>query len=497
MKINNEYHCTEGDAQMVSVRNKSLFIFTIFMLATMFFLQGCVKPEVYRSFSPQEADKIVVQLAGTYKPPAISLGGFYEAVNKYILLDGRNYICNQQPSFITVHNYVFDSGPGNYIHGTESALSNCKSSIFGDRPIAGRYNYEYLYIYNTDLKSTRIWKYAIDSKAEYPALNPAGSLLYRNDKLYLDEASKNTYTGSEQRSYGKYVRMFIDPHLTAADRLKDESDQAARQASEAAGYAATAAYESAKASREANAYFNQQMNQTIANIGAESSRINSALADSNRVFAEQAAARDQARAEKEKLANEREADRRREAARDRDAQRIAENRRTQESTSLRQQEQERLQKKAQLEDQNQRKLEQHRADTERRNQELRDIAERKRVAAAEEAQRKADKEREAQAEKQVKANYLARMRSDIRLAARNCYGETHVGGSRPSGKEAVSCIDVSFTAYCPGSNIGISAVAKNFTGFDAGCFGDTTKISKPSCSPSNLKVVVDDVRVCN
>jgi len=130
MKINNEYHCTEGSAQMERVRSKPLFIWAILMQATMLFLQGCVKPEVYRSFSPQEADKIIVRLAGTDKPSAISLGRFYEAVNKYILLDGRSYNCNHQSSIITVHNYVFKSGPGNYIQGTESALSNCNSNIF-------------------------------------------------------------------------------------------------------------------------------------------------------------------------------------------------------------------------------------------------------------------------------------------------------------------------------------------------------------------------------
>jgi len=137
----------------------------------------------------------------------------------------------------------------------------------------------------------------------------------------------------------------------------------------------------------------------------------------------------------------------------------------------------------------------------RQREEARQYQEKKRK---EEEQRKEEaarreEERLAQqrAEEQAKTNYLARMRSGIRLAARNCYGETHVGGSRPSGKEAVSCIDVSFTAYCPGSNVGISAVAKNFTGFDVGCFGDTTKIAKPSCAPNNLKVVVDDVRACN
>jgi hypothetical protein len=88
------------------------------------------------------------------------------------------------------------------------------------------------------------------------------------------------------------------------------------------------------------------------------------------------------------------------------------------------------------------------------------------------------------------------MRNGIRLGARNCYGETHVGGRRPGGKEVVSCISVAFTAYCPGSSAGISGVANNFVGFDMGCFGDTTRIATPPCKPSELRVIVDEVRPC-
>jgi hypothetical protein len=115
----------------------------------------------------------------------------------------------------------------------------------------------------------------------------------------------------------------------------------------------------------------------------------------------------------------------------------------------------------------------------------------------EEAQRlEQERLRKQQEETLAQDQYLERMRREIRLGARNCYGETTVGGKRPGGKAAVSCIDVSFTAYCPGSAVGIKGTLKNFIDFDMGCFGDTTKIDKPTCKANELKIVVDDVRRC-
>jgi len=235
------------------------------------------------------------------------------------------------------------------------------------------------------------------------------------------------------------------------------------------------------------AYIQQQgadISSTMANIDRQT---NAAVRESNRVRAEQAAERERARAEKE----EREAERRREAERDRaaraDAQRTADAKRAQEEARIRQQEQERQQEQA-------RKKEQERRKEQARQEEL--------ARKQEQARKKAEEEKaklaEQQAEEQAMADYLEKMRTGIRLGARNCYGEIHVGGSRPSGKAVVDCIDVAFTAYCPGSASGISGVAKNFIGFDMGCFGDTTQIAKPDCKPGELRIVVDSVKPgCN
>jgi hypothetical protein len=70
-----------------------------------------------------------------------------------------------------------------------------------------------------------------------------------------------------------------------------------------------------------------------------------------------------------------------------------------------------------------------------------------------------------------------------------------VGGKRPSGTESASCVDVAFTAYCPGSLVGTKGVLRNFTGSDASTLGDAA-LDKPACKVEELRVVVDAVRPC-
>jgi len=145
--------------------------------------------------------------------------------------------------------------------------------------------------------------------------------------------------------------------------------------------------------------------------------------------------------------------------------------------------------------------EKQRADTERRNQELRDTAERKRVAASEEAKRKAEKEREAQAEQQARAQYLQSVTAGTRLVATKCpdgEGKYYATGTRPNIKpEVVSCVDVRFRAYCPGSRQYSEGLAHNFIGMN-GCFGDTYEINpKPGCKVDQVRIEVVEARECD
>ena len=149
----------------------------------------------------------------------------------------------------------------------------------------------------------------------------------------------------------------------------------------------------------------------------------------------------------------------------------------------------------------QQEREKKRLDAERRSQELRDIAERKRVAAAEEAKQKAEKERQAQAEKQARAQYLQSIKTGSRLVATMCpggEGKYFATGSRPRIKpEVVSCVDVRFRAYCPGSRQYSEGVAPIFVGL-SGCFGDTYEINPtPGCKVDQVRIEVIEARECS
>lgn len=93
--------------------------------------------------------------------------------------------------------------------------------------------------------------------------------------------------------------------------------------------------------------------------------------------------------------------------------------------------------------------------------------------------------------------HLAQLRAGIRLGAKNCFGQIEVGGSRPviSGANNL-CVDVAFTAYCPGASTGQAGVLRNFVGMDNGCYGDTVTIQRQACDASLLRLEVDAVRPC-
>lgn len=234
-----------------------------------------------------------------------------------------------------------------------------------------------------------------------------------------------------------------------------------------------------------------QMGQENAAILADLNRqTTAAYAETNRRLAEQAAERKRAREKRE----EREAERRRDAARERDrARRVADARERDEADAR--------ERRAAEESRAQQEREQRRRDEERRNQEIRDSNERKRIAAAEEAKRKADAAAAKASEERAKSDYLNAMRGGIRLSAVKCLdGEGHyyATGSMPKMKRVLSCIDVSYKAYCPGSAAYSSGVARNFIGM-GGCAGETYQISpKPGCPVEQVRIEVTDVRPgCN
>lgn len=131
-----------------------------------------------------------------------------------------------------------------------------------------------------------------------------------------------------------------------------------------------------------------------------------------------------------------------------------------------------------------------------------DEIERKRAATAEAAKHKAEKDNEERQLAQRKTQYLAQIRDKTQLAARTCpggEGKYYVVGLKPAIKpEVVECLDVSYTASCPGSRQTSSGVIKTFLGASTDCYlGDTAEIAPQlDCKASEVKVTVRQVTEC-
>ena len=218
------------------------------------------------------------------------------------------------------------------------------------------------------------------------------------------------------------------------------------------------------------------------------------IADARREQANEAAAR---QAEANRINAER-AEARREAneAAERRARMSAD-----QAASQRQAEQTRLAEQARRDEQARREREAR--DEQRRLSEQRIAdAEAQRAARAKEAaEREAAKRAEAETELRAKRDYLGKLITGTRLAARKCpggEGKYYVVGLFPKvSPQPVSCKDVYFKATCPGDVVGVDGVGKNFLGAATDCYmGDTVKIEPLACTVEQVSVRVTDVRAC-
>lgn len=131
-----------------------------------------------------------------------------------------------------------------------------------------------------------------------------------------------------------------------------------------------------------------------------------------------------------------------------------------------------------------------------------DDIQRKRDAEAAAAKKKAERENQARQLAQRKTQYLAQLRDQTKLAARTCpggEGKFYLVGMRPAIKPAVvECLDVAYTASCPGNSQRASGVIKNFLGASTDCFlGDAAEIpSQLACKASEVVVKVREVTEC-
>lgn len=269
-----------------------------------------------------------------------------------------------------------------------------------------------------------------------------------------------------------------------AEREREERRRRAEQAEEDSSYSA---------SNDIGMHIlqtGQEMSAMMANLDRQTA---AAYAETNRRLAEQAAERKRAKEEQE----EREADRRREARRSEEARQSRE--RVAQADAHEREEQSRREAERAAEKQRQEREAQQREEQRRKEEQAqRELARQQQLQRQrEEAERLAKKQAEKAAEQQAKNDYLNAMRSGIRLSAIKCLdGEGHyyAVGTMPKIKRALSCIDVHYKAYCPGSAAYSSGVADNFQGVP-GCFGDPYKIApKPACPVEQVRIEVTDVR---
>ena len=131
-----------------------------------------------------------------------------------------------------------------------------------------------------------------------------------------------------------------------------------------------------------------------------------------------------------------------------------------------------------------------------------DEIERKRAATAEAAKQKAEKETQARQLEQTKKQYLAQLRDQTKLAARTCpggEGKHYLVGLRPKIKPAVvECIDVHYSAACPGTRQNTQGVINSFLGASTDCYlGDAAEIAPQlECKASEVVVKVREVTEC-
>ena len=159
-------------------------------------------------------------------------------------------------------------------------------------------------------------------------------------------------------------------------------------------------------------------------------------------------------------------------------------------------EQQAEQRRLQQQQQNALAIQQQRQEEARRQAEQRRKAEEDRRLAREAREREQEarrlaRQREKEQEEANRLAFLGQLKSGVRLAARNCFGENHVFGVLPSIQpKLVSCVNVHFTVQCPSSNvIQQRGVLNNMVSNTGGCYRDTVQVPKNISCPVEQFVV--------
>lgn len=174
---------------------------------------------------------------------------------------------------------------------------------------------------------------------------------------------------------------------------------------------------------------------------------------------------------------------------------VRDNQRQQEQQQAEQQRQEQQRQREAEQREREAKAQQEAQERERQRAEA--VAQREREKQEREAKERAEKLAAERAER----DYLQALLAGSKLAARKCpdgKGLYYMVGLLPKLKpRPVSCVDVHYHAYCPGTT-GTRGVARNFVGIATDCFmGDAVTIEPtPSCPVAEVRVEAREVRAC-
>lgn len=278
------------------------------------------------------------------------------------------------------------------------------------------------------------------------------------DRLALNRATQNMQAEKQRVQAEALARAEEERQIRLAEERREEAEREEVEREEERIRMAQRETEESSSTPNYGQAFLQGINEVINQQNKLTEIHNDTMQDLSRMIEAR-----QAREEAARRANERAAD-----------QRARENERSRQQTLARQQDQQ----------------EQIRQQEISRRQEQA----RKEEQARKKAEDAIAKMAEQQARKQAEEQYLARVAEGTQLAATKCpdgEGKYYATGTRPNIKpEVVSCVDVHFKAYCPGSTQYSSGIARNFIGM-AGCFGDTYDIDpKPACKVDQVRIDV-------
>lgn len=115
------------------------------------------------------------------------------------------------------------------------------------------------------------------------------------------------------------------------------------------------------------------------------------------------------------------------------------------------------------------------------------------LQAAEERQARAEAEKVAARERDI-ANYLTRLRSSIRLAAKSCgKDDVRIGGTIPGGKQLLETVKVNYIGHCPGQ-VRFTGAINNYIGDGVSCVGsDMRALNNLPCEPEKARFEVQSV----